>query len=546
MNLFHWNIQRTVERYLDHTLPQRKRHDFENHLGDCSGCQGKFQVEKSFLDKLISAGRTIGPSEASWERTHARILALPRHKSPYPQTDTSDNVSFLWLKNWKMAGVAIASLAILILTYIFWTSAAIPVMTPLKMAGLVGEGIYRQSEQGGTWEKISSKTPLQIGDRIQTDEYTRTALKLGNIGQVWVNRSSQFALLQNATVALTIESGQIDVKVNRHVDNFQVQTPAGMVHVYGTEFQLAVDSHQNTVVSCIQHTVYFENAFGKVTITAGYQSFANPQKAPSSPIAVDTANLLNWKTQLNQLNNLSNNQRKASFQTWILDGDNHYSIEKYPEALDDYKTAVSLDPAKDNGYYGIARVYQTLGDFAMATTEYLHGIEKNPSNGLLVYQLAQCLLELKQYDMAEKYLIQLINTSEPNYVDVWASLGDTYLLEGEFDKAQEIYNQALRKGAQNFDNSAAHVYGGLAEIERHNQNYPKALEYINKAFHCKAIPSIVYLEAARLYRDANDKNNEIASWKYYLQTDPKGAFAREAQNRLKVLEFVPMAKNSSN
>lgn len=543
MKLFHWKTKRLIEKYLNRTLSDEKRQDFELHLGNCSDCQGELQWEKQFLEKLMSAGRTIGPSEASWERTHARILALPPHK-PKPQENVTkiENL-FDWMKNWRIAGIAAGSLAISIIVYIFLTSIMIPGLTPVKITGLLGNGFYLQSANGTKWEKVASKIHLENGDRIQTDEYTQVAVELGNTGEVWVNRSSQLSLLDNASIALTLQNGEVDVKVKRHVDNFQVQTPAGVVHVYGTEFHISVDSMQNTIVTCIEHTVYFENAYGKVTITAGYQSSANPQTAPSAAIAVETTHLLDWRGQFNRFNRLSINQRKIAFQTYLNQGDNYYSKQEYLDALENYRTAVSLNPTKDNGYFGVGRTYRMMGEFAQATTEYLSGIEKNPSNGLLVYQLTQCLLELKEYDTAEKYLIQLINTNEPNYVDVWVSLGDTYLLEDNFDKAQETYQQAISKGALRVDYVAAQVYGGLAEIERHNQNYQKAQEDLDKAYHCKVIPSIVYLEAARLYRDLHDKDKEITSWKYYLQTDPKGAFARDAQNRLKELESVTIVRD---
>lgn len=69
---------------------------------------------------------------------------------------------------------------------------------------------------------------------------------------------------------------------------------------------------------------------------------------------------------------------------FTLQGHEHMANEEYEKALLDYRKAISVDHRHYNGWYGLGKVYEKLGQYDMAEKHYRSAAYINPTNSILV------------------------------------------------------------------------------------------------------------------------------------------------------------------
>lgn len=74
-------------------------------------------------------------------------------------------------------------------------------------------------------------------------------------------------------------------------------------------------------------------------------------------------------------------------------GSSYYKAKYYPEAEDAYKEALRLQPENATAHYGLAMVYEEIGDRQAARTQFQNAAELNPDSGKPWMSLAQVTLE---------------------------------------------------------------------------------------------------------------------------------------------------------
>lgn len=68
---------------------------------------------------------------------------------------------------------------------------------------------------------------------------------------------------------------------------------------------------------------------------------------------------------------------------YTLQGHEHIENEKYDDALAAYRRAISVDQRHYNGWYGLGKVYEKLGENAMAEKHYRAAASINPKHAVL-------------------------------------------------------------------------------------------------------------------------------------------------------------------
>ncbi len=542
----HLHSKKLIMLYLMGALPVDQRWSFEKHLSQCYKCRRQIQQEDLFNKKVFSACAPLG---SAMNRTRSRLEELPNYYASEaivrPKKIKRTPNWQVW--NWQIPPSIAVSLVVVVILLLLGEYFSIGHFIPNlvgttqfsgEVAKSLGEGLWLQNHTSPNWHKLSVKTQVNPGDNIRTDEYGRGLINLGKYCELWLNQSTQIRVMSNVDAAFEITSGEVYIALNQPHGPFQVKTPSGMVRVYGTQFQIAVDkATQKTKVSCFQHAVYFENPLGKVEILAGYESENSPQTKPSDPVMFDFTQRVYWKTQFDQLSLLSDEERKQLHQSFLKQGDMFFDVKAYDKALKLYQMAVILDPNDFIPYYGIGRVYRDQGQYTMATAIYVRMMDKNPNEYALNYQLAECLIELKQYRDAEFTLLHTIKKLSTNQSE-WVLLGDCYVLQHSPDKAEQAFQNAANWGAEISKENYSQIHGGWAEIAHQRGDNETAIMEITKALQAQSIPSQVYAEAAWIYRDTKNLKGEKSAWENYLKLTPHGAFAEEARSRIKQMDSL--------
>jgi len=83
-----------------------------------------------------------------------------------------------------------------------------------------------------------------------------------------------------------------------------------------------------------------------------------------------------------------------------------YSVVKkdYNKAIEYYKAALAIQPDNVDALYGLAKVYQNIGEKLTADSVYKAAISKNPNSVGINYSYGLFLVELGRYDEAIPYL----------------------------------------------------------------------------------------------------------------------------------------------
>jgi tetratricopeptide (TPR) repeat protein/predicted Ser/Thr protein kinase len=115
-------------------------------------------------------------------------------------------------------------------------------------------------------------------------------------------------------------------------------------------------------------------------------------------------------------------------------------LEKYFQIL---SQLVDQYPQDKRAHVELANIYQFREMYPQAEAEYLKALEIDPRFGLALNFLAYFYLVRNEYDKAIDYFEQYAAAypNEPNPRD---SIGEAYFFAGKFDRAIEMYKEALK------------------------------------------------------------------------------------------------------
>jgi tetratricopeptide (TPR) repeat protein len=112
------------------------------------------------------------------------------------------------------------------------------------------------------------------------------------------------------------------------------------------------------------------------------------------------------------------------------------------QAIDEFKTALKLDPAIKLGHYHLGFAYFSLGRNDEAISEYEEELRRSGESPAVVYELGRSLLEGGKYEAALKYLQRGTELDAPN-PEVWYNLGKAQALAGQAARAESSLRKAV-------------------------------------------------------------------------------------------------------
>jgi tetratricopeptide (TPR) repeat protein len=127
----------------------------------------------------------------------------------------------------------------------------------------------------------------------------------------------------------------------------------------------------------------------------------------------------------------------------VLLGRAYLNSNRSMQAIDEFKTALKLDPAIKLGHYHLGFAYFSLGRNDEAIGEYKEELRRSGESPAVAYELGRSLLETGKYDAAVTYLQRGTELDARN-PDVWYCLGKAQALSGQSAQAET----SLRKAAE--------------------------------------------------------------------------------------------------
>lgn len=143
----------------------------------------------------------------------------------------------------------------------------------------------------------------------------------------------------------------------------------------------------------------------------------------------------------------------------LLLGETLYESDMFKEAINVYKQAMKYNPGEYDVYYCLGMTYTRLNDFQNAMEYYKKAATINSTLNVAKLNLGQISLIFKEYDEAEKYFMECIETDDERLqAEAYYYLAKIKIINGEKDLAIQYANIAVEINPNIIKNMERDVY----------------------------------------------------------------------------------------
>lgn len=231
------------------------------------------------------------------------------------------------------------------------------------------------------------------------------------------------------------------------------------------------------------------------------------------------------------------------------------AIEDYAGAAEQQEFVIDANPSAEERWRGMQSLYMQVPDMERAAATGERALRYFPESSALYLLTASCYSQTKNYDKAQRYLqkaLEYADSADTEYVSqIQCTIGDTYYMAGERDRAFTYYDKALELDPHNMlalNNCAYYLACEGRDLDRAERmseltlidnpdsptsldtyawvtfkkaDYQKAKEYIDKVILLDDSPSAeVYHHAGDIYFMAGEPERALEFWKMALELEP--------------------------
>lgn len=164
-----------------------------------------------------------------------------------------------------------------------------------EVVALVGRGETRASG-APAWQPAALAQKLAGGADMRTLALSSAALLLADRTQIRMSANAELRLCdaQAERSLLELIAGRLWARTKRNPANLQLQTPAALAVVRGTDWDVQVEEGGRTTLTVLSGQVEFSNAYGRVDLGPAEQGTAVPGQAPTKRLLVNPRERVQW------------------------------------------------------------------------------------------------------------------------------------------------------------------------------------------------------------------------------------------------------------
>lgn len=197
----------------------------------------------------------------------------------------------------RMTPLAIA-LGALSVPSVWAQCSGLPLAPDAVAAQIVALAGQAQTRAPGVepWSAAALAQQLGAGADMRTLALSSAALLLADRTQIRMSSNAQLRLCESqaARTLLELAAGRLWARTKKTPAALQLQTPAALAVVRGTDWDVEVDAAGNTTFTVLSGLVDFSNAFGAVQLGPAEQGYAEPGKAPTKRLLVSPRERVQW------------------------------------------------------------------------------------------------------------------------------------------------------------------------------------------------------------------------------------------------------------
>jgi len=151
--------------------------------------------------------------------------------------------------------------------------------------------VFREAGHGLFHRSVALKDFVKFGAFYKTGPNSRLMVSLRGPTQLRIDENTRFQICDDRKVR--VETGRIALDVGRDERKFRVLTPSGTITVYGTVFEVSVDSVQ-TLVTLQSGALQVESTGGQGELKPGEQTCFTRGQSAITIRPVDANRVLGW------------------------------------------------------------------------------------------------------------------------------------------------------------------------------------------------------------------------------------------------------------
>ena len=334
-----------------------------------------------------------------------------------------------------------------------------------QIVALAGQG---QTRALGVepWSRAALAQQLGAGADVRTLALSSAALLLADRTQIRMSSNAQLRLCESHATRTLLElvAGRLWARTKKTPASLQLQTPAALAVVRGTDWDVEVDSAGRTTLTVLSGSVELSNAFGSVQLGAAEQGYAEPGKAPTKRLLVSPRERVQWVAAYP-----GDATRWAEFQP----ADIATPLAAVRADLRDgqWTSARSRLQAMSANRDGGAVVDLVLADLEVfegqldAAQARLASTWQRTQDPRSAARRAELLMALDRSAEARTWL-DTTRATAPQAVELLLTDGDWHRLQGNGDAALALYRDAISRAQGDTQRAAAHWALGRALQER--------------------------------------------------------------------------------
>lgn len=164
-----------------------------------------------------------------------------------------------------------------------------------QIVALAGQG---QTRAPGVqaWSSAALAQQLGAGADLRTLAFSSAALLLADRTQIRMSANAQIRLCESqpARTLLELVAGRLWGRTKKAPATLQLQTPAALAVVRGTDWDVEVDAAGRTTLTVLSGLVELSNAQGSVQLGPAEQGFVEPGRAPIKRLLVSPRERVQW------------------------------------------------------------------------------------------------------------------------------------------------------------------------------------------------------------------------------------------------------------
>lgn len=277
-------IEGMLQSYMDDEVSTSERLLIEEHLKSCEMCASRFQMTRATAASVFDVLRQYHLQEDFTSKVMAHLPDIPPavsiNESLRQQAFNERGRTRRWFLNAVRLIPVVMPLILFVMAGLLWFAWPSNIAGSVQALGMImhsdGSTVKMYTDQGQE-DRMHARDNICAGDIFETGDEGR--LLLGLMGPSHITVFENSVVQVRAPRVIVLEKGRVFFDVFREARQFQVHTPDGRITVFGTSFQVDIQSG-GTEVTVANGEVMVENDTDFLRLHRNTQVLFNSVRKP--------------------------------------------------------------------------------------------------------------------------------------------------------------------------------------------------------------------------------------------------------------------------